>query len=373
MLPWTSELQEHYRQAVGFAQSELAQVGSVEHFDLDGWRRCARHGVMAITVPKEFGGRGESIADFVATMDGLGCGTNRLGLLFAISAHVFGAVEPICRAATDLQKRKYLPELASGRWVAAHGVTEPTGGSDIQSLQTTAERTQDGWRLNGIKHCITCAASASLHVIYARSGENALSCFLVEAGTPGVSAKPLQSCGLVGCGLGTVHLKDVLVPDENLLGQPGAGGALVQGSIERERACIWGFVVGAMQRDLDRAIDYAKSRHVGGKPISTRQAISHRIADMKLRLYVSRLLLYHVTMLKAANKRTPMEAALAKLYISESFVENSLGLLRVYGGNGYLFEGGVERSVRDALGGILFSGTNDVQRNIVASCLGLDA
>jgi alkylation response protein AidB-like acyl-CoA dehydrogenase len=265
----------------------------------------------------------------------------------------------------------YLPALARGEHIAAHSVTEPSGGSDIQDLKTAAERVDGGWRITGSKRCITCASAATLHVVYARTGPQSLSCFLVEAQTPGISVEPLASCGLVGCGLGAVRFDNVFVPGENMVGKPGAGGALFQGSIERERACIWGFVVGAMRRDLEQAVEYANSREIGGAPIASRQAVAHRIADMKVRLDTSRLLLYRAAEAKAAGQRIPLEAAAAKLYISESFVENSITLVRTFGGSGYLAETGVEQSVRDALGGLLFSGTNDIQRNIIAAYLGL--
>ncbi len=146
---------------------------------------------------------------------------------------------------------------------------------------------------------------------------------------------------------------------------------LFQGAIERERACIFGFVLGAMQKELELAVNYANQRVVGGKAIAGYQAVSHRIADMKVRLDISRLLLYQAAALKAQDKRAPSESAVAKLFISESFVQNSLDLIRIHGGNGFLMENGIESFLRDALGTIIFSGTSDIQRNIIAAQLGV--
>jgi alkylation response protein AidB-like acyl-CoA dehydrogenase len=367
-----SEAQTSWRQrAREFATRELAGAPP-EGFDREGWGRCAAFGALGVTVPAGYGGQGGTLAEFVAVMEGLGHATRRLGLLFAVSAQVFGAVEPIRTAGTEDQKRRWLPRLVSGEWVAAHGVTEPAGGSDVSSLSTRAEPAPDGWILRGTKHCITCGAVADLHVVYARTPAGSLGCFVVEPGTPGVTMRPLHPAGLHGCGLGQVAFDGVPVPAANLVGKPEAGAALFQGAIERERACIWGFVLGAMERELELAVQYANERVVGGRPIGQHQAVAHRVADMRVRLEVSRLVLYHATALKAQGRRAPLEAALAKLVLSESFLENSLDLVRLHGGNGYLAEGGVEQFLRDALGGVLFSGTNDVQRNIIAAHTGVN-
>jgi len=368
----TDRQQEIQQQAIEFAQRELTGDAGPDHFDRDGWERCGRFGAMGVTVPETYGGKGESLAEFVAMMEGLGYASRRLGLLFAINAHVFGAVEPIRHAGTPEQQARHLPKLASGEWVAAHGVTEPEGGSDPAALQTTAARTDDGWVLHGVKHCITCASHADFHVVYARIAEGGgLGCFLIEPGTPGITLRPQPAVGLTGCGLGQISYEQVKIPGKNMLGDAGSGSMVFQGSIERERACIFGFVVGAMRRELELAIEYANTRSVGGQAIAGHQAISHRIVDMATRLEAARLLLYQVTERKARGMRAPLQAAMTKLLASESFLENSVDLMRVFGGNGFMTEGGVEQFTRDALGGILFSGTSDIMRNIVAAHLGL--
>jgi alkylation response protein AidB-like acyl-CoA dehydrogenase len=341
-------------------------------FDREGWRRLAQFGALGVTVPAAYGGQGASLAEFVALMEGLGYGTRRQGALFAVNAQVFGAIEPIRVAGTEAQKQRWLPPLVRGDWIAAHGVTEPEGGSDPSHLTTVAERADGGWSIRGVKHCITCAAAADCHVVYARTTPGRLGCFVVEPGTPGVSVRPLHPAGLIGCGLGQVTFDGVAVPGENLLGQPEAGATIFQGAIERERACIFGFVLGAMERELDLAVRHANERQVAGQPIARHQAVAHRIADMKVRLELSRLVLYHVTALKAEGRRAPLEAALTKLFLSESYLQNSLDLMRLFGGNGFVSEGGVEQFVRDALGGVLYSGTSDLQRNIIAAATGLD-
>jgi alkylation response protein AidB-like acyl-CoA dehydrogenase len=340
-------------------------------FDRDGWQRLAELGALGVTAAPAYGGQGATLNEFVALMEGLGYGTRRQGTLFAVNAQVFGAVEPIRLAGTEAQKQRWLPPLVRGEWIAAHGVTEPEGGSDISRLATVAERADGGWLIRGVKHCITCATAATFHVVYARTAADRLGCFVIEPGTPGVSVRPLHPAGLKGCGLGQVTFDRVAVPGENLIGLPEAGATLFQGAIERERACIFAFVLGAMERELELAIHHANERHSGGQPIARHQAVSHRVADMKVRLELSRLLLYHVTALKAEGRRAPLEAAMTKLFLSESSLQNSLDLMRLFGGNGFVSEGGVEQFVRDALGGVLYSGTSDLQRNIIAAHCGL--
>src|SRR5690606_19365954 len=232
------------------------------------------------------------------------------------------------------------------------------GGSDLGNMSTTARKAGNRWIIDGIKKYTTCGAGADLHIVYAKMDDPEryrLSCFLVEPNTPGMTVRHLPASGLDGSGLSEVTYENVSVPEENIIGRPGSGAMLFQGSIERERACIFGFVAGAMRRQLDIAVQYANDRVVGGRPIGGYQAVAHRIADMKVRLDASRLLLYQVTALKSAGKRAPTEAAVAKLFISESFLTNSLDLCRIHGGNGFLLENGIEAYLRDALGTIIFS------------------
>ena len=360
--------------AIEFARAQLTTGEVNPAFDHDGWKKCASFGAMGVTIPTEYGGRGQALDEFVAMMEGLGYGSRRMGCLTAVSAHVFGVVEPLNVAGTDDQKRRYLRKLATGEWVGAHSVTEPQAGSDLNGMITTATADGDFYVINGQKRYTTCGAGADFHVVYARMDDPTryrLSCFMLEPGTKGMTVRPLPASGLAGSGLSEVTYENVRVPAGNLLGKPGSGSTLFQGSIERERACIFGATLGSMERELELAVEYANKREVSGNKIGHYQAISHRIADMKVRLEASRLLLYQVTSLKSRGKRAPLEAAIAKLYVSDAFVQNSLDLIRIHGGNGFVNEGGVEGYLRDSLGGIIFSGTNDIQRNIIAANLGL--
>ena len=171
--------------------------------------------------------------------------------------------------------------------------------------------------------------------------------------------------------MGELVFQDCFVPEENRLGAEGSGAKIFNHSMEWERSCILASHVGAMERQLEECIAYARERQQYGQPIGKFQSVANRIADMKVRLETARLILYKVAWLKKTGKPAVMEAALAKLYLSEAFVQSSLDAIRIHGGYGYMTEFEVERDLRDAVGGTLYSGTSDIQRNIIARLLGL--
>jgi alkylation response protein AidB-like acyl-CoA dehydrogenase len=259
-----------------------------------------------------------------------------------------------------------------------HGMSEPDSGSDAYSLRTRAERRDGGYVLNGSKMFVTNAPVADLAVIFATvdpsKGMWGVTGFLVERGTPGLTvSRDLQKMGLRTAPMGEVILEDCLVPEENRLGAEGIGTRIFNHSMEWERACILGSHVGAMERQLEECIRYARERYQFGQPVGKFQSVANRIADMKVRLETARLILYRIAWHATRNigQPAPMDAALAKLYISEAFVQSSLDAIRIHGGYGYMTEFEVERDLRDAIGGTLYSGTSDIQRNIIARLLGL--
>jgi alkylation response protein AidB-like acyl-CoA dehydrogenase len=309
-------------------------------------------------------------------MEGLGYGSRDNGLIFAMNAQLWSVQMPILTFGSEAQKRKYLPGLCNGDLIGMHGMSEPDSGSDAYSLRTRAERRDGGYVLNGSKMFVTNAPVADLAVIFATvdpaKGMWGITGFLVERGTPGLTvSRDLQKMGLRTAPMGEVILEDCLVPEENRLGAEGIGTRIFNHSMEWERACILGSHVGAMERQLEDCIRYARERYQFGQPIGKFQSVANRIADMKVRLETARLILYRVAWQKKIGEPAPMDAALAKLYISESFVQSGLDAIRIHGGYGYMTEFEVERDLRDAIGGTLYSGTSDIQRNIIARLLGL--
>lgn len=340
------------------------------------WQQCADFGVLGLPFAEEYGGAAADILTTMLVMEGLGYGGKDNGLLFALNAQMWAVQHPISEFGTAEQKARWLPGLIRGELIGAHGMSEPDSGSDAYSLRTRAEKCNGDYQLNGTKTFVTNAPVCDLAVVFATTapekGSWGISAFVVERGTPRFSVgKNMAKMGLGTAPMGELILQDCLVPASNRLGPEGVGAHLFNSAMEWERACILGAHVGAMERQLEECIAYARTRKQFGQPIGKFQNVSNRVAEMKVRLETARLLLYKTAWLKKQGKPAQMEAAMAKLYLSEVFVESSLDAIRIHGGYGYMSEFETERDLRDAIGGNLYSGTSHIQRNIIARYLGL--
>lgn len=377
---WSEEQLTFKRAVVEFAQKEL-NTGLLERdrrseFSRENWHKCARFGLQGLPIPEAYGGTRTDILTTMLVMEGLGYGCRDNGLIFALNAQMWSVQLPILDFGTEAQKKKFLPGLCSGALIGAHGMTEPDSGSDAYSLRTRAGRVDGGYVLNGNKMFVTSAPTADLAVIFATvdpaKGRWGITAFVVEKGTPGFDVGgDMEKMGLRTAPLGELILRDCFIPEENRLGPEGAGASIFNSSIEWERSCILASHVGAMERQLEVSVRYARERRQFGQAIGRFQSIGNRIADMKVRLETARLILYKVAWLKKMEQPATLEAAIAKLYLSESFVESSLNAISVHGGYGYMAESEIERDLRDAIGGTIYSGTSDIQRTIIARLLGL--
>lgn len=375
-----SEAQRHLRsRAVEFARTELATdrlgPGGAGGFSRDAWLACARFGIQGLVVPAEYGGSGLDPLSLTVAMEGLGYGCADNGLLFALGAQICSIEAPLVRFGTPEQKARYLPGLCSGATIGAHAMTEASSGSDAFSLSTTAVLDGDDYVLDGSKCFITAAPLADVVLVFARTspagGFAGLSAFLVERGTPGLEIGPtMPMMGLQGAPLGTVTLSGCRVPATQMLGRRGSGFAIFNHSMEWERSHILACAVGAMQRQLERAIEHVRTHREGdGGELS--QALAHRIVDLELRVRTSRLVLHEVAWLRSQGRPAGAESALAKLWVSESWFAANLDVLAVHGGAGDLEEVGLTRELRDSVASRIYSGTSDIQRNIVAARLGI--
>jgi alkylation response protein AidB-like acyl-CoA dehydrogenase len=368
------------RAAIEFSRSELnGDVIRRDHdeaFWEEGWKRCARFGVLSMPVPTEYGGLGLGITEVIAVMEGLGYGSRDQGLLFSINAHLWTNTLPILAYGTEEQKRKYLPALSSGELIGANGASEPDAGSDIFSMRTRAEKQGDRYILNGAKTFVSNAPVAGLFTVYAtvdpRLGAMGITAFLVERGTPGLAvARGLQKMGLRTSPMAEVVLDSCAVPAANRLGREGRGAAVFESSMEWERGCILANYLGMMRRQLETCIEYVRARKQFGKSIGKFQSVANRVVNMKVRLDTCRPLVYRIGWLKERNQPAMLEAAVAKLYVSECLVSSCQDALQIHGGYGYMVEQGIERELRDALGSTLYSGTSEIQRNLIAKGLGI--
>jgi alkylation response protein AidB-like acyl-CoA dehydrogenase len=345
-------------------------------FSRAAWQACAEFGVQGLAVPPEYGGSGAGLRTTMATMEGLGLGCLDNGLLFSLNAQMWSVQTPIARFGSQEQKARYLPGLCAGKLIGAHGMTEPGSGSDAFSLETRAERSGDAYVLSGRKTFITLAPVADLAVVFATVdpalGASGVTAFVVERGTPGFEiGRTEEKMGLNTSPMGDLVFNDCELPARQRLGPEGAGAAIFNSSMEWERAAILSVCVGSMERELLRCIRYAKERRQFKQPIGKFPAVANRVADMKVRLEASRGLLARVAALKDAGRPAYLEAAIAKLYISEAWVQSSLDAQQVYGAFGYMVDNGIERQIRDSLASRIYSGTSDIQRLVIARWLGL--
>lgn len=376
-----SDEQRAFRdEVVRFAERELGgdliARDSESTFDAKAWQRCAEFGIQGLPFAKEYGGQGADPLSVMIAMEALGYGCRDNGLIFSINAQMWACMTPIARYGTEAQKCRYLPGLCDGSLIAAHAMSEPGSGSDAFALAMTAERRGDTHVLNGSKIFSTNAPVADVFVVFAtidRSlGFAGLCAFLVDRQTPGLEiGRPVHKMGLRTSPMSELFFDECAVPVEALLGRAGAGMAMFNASMEWERSCILASTVGTMQRQLERTISYARERKQYGQPIGKFQAVSHRIVDMALRLETARLLTYRLGWLMNQGKAKALDSALAKLHLSECFVQSGLDALHLHGGYGYMTESELEREVRDAIGSKIYSGTSDIQRNIAARGLGL--
>ena len=377
---WTEEQQQFRSSVIEFCRGELGkELSERDHqgsFPAGDWVKCAQFGILGLPVPEAYGGSDASPTTIVAALEAMGYGCADNGLLFSLNAQMWACEYPLVRFGNEDQKRRYLPVMCDGSLIAAHGMSEPSSGSDAFSLTMSAEKRDGCYVLRGSKTFVTNAPMAGLFVVFARVGNKkgfgGLTCFLVERDTPGLSVgSPLHKMGLRTSPMSELFFDDCEVSDRQVLGRPGAGMVVFTAAMERERSLILACTVGSMQRLLEQAISYARGREQFGQPIGKFQAVSHRIVEMKLRLETARLLLYRLAWLMESGKDTALDSALTKLHLSDCYVRSSLDALHVHGGYGYMTEYGLEREHRDAIGSQLYSGTSDIQKNLVARLLGV--
>jgi alkylation response protein AidB-like acyl-CoA dehydrogenase len=376
----TDEQQELRRSIAEFGSRHLGDGlldrDPAHEFAVQDWKRCAEFGIQGLPVPEEYGGGAADPLTIAIALEALGYGCADNGLLFSLNAQMWSAEIPLVRFGTHTQKLRYLPGLCDGSIIGVQGVTEAGTGSDALAMTTRAHRDGDGYVLNGAKTFITNAPVADMFVVFAvtdpASGFAGLSALLVERGTPGLSVgQPFRKMGLRTSPMSELVFSDCRVPEECRLGPEGAGMAIFNASMEWERIFILATAVGTMQRQVERCIAYARERHQFGQPIAAFQAVSHKIVDMKVRCDTARLLLYQTAWLKGRKRSLPLESAMTKLYLSDCFVASSMDALQIHGAYGYMEESGLERDVRDALGSRIYSGTSQIQHNLIARSLGL--
>jgi L-prolyl-PCP dehydrogenase len=377
---WSDQQRELFAAVDRFAKEQL-QYDIIENdrkaiFNRDAWNKCAAFGVHGLPVSEEYGGLAQDPLTTVGALERLGYGCKDNGLLFSINAHMWTAIIPLVFNGSEAQKKKFLPGLVDGSLIGGNAMSEPNSGSDAFALSTTAVKNGPKYILNGSKIFITNGPIADLLLVFAATdkskGAAGISAFLVEKDFPGLDlSHKIEKMGIRTAPMGEVFFEDCEVPEENRLGPEGAGSWMFTRSMTWERGSILAAHVGTMQRLLETCIRYANERKQGGQSIGKYQQIATKIVEMKMRLERSRLALYRYGWTMSHRKAVYMEAALTKLEISESWIKCCEDALQIHGGYGYMVEYEMERELRDSLASKLYSGTSEIQRNIVASLLGL--
>ena len=370
---WTPEMRDRYDELIRAARER--SVPATTHYTREEWRWCAGLGLLGLSVPESHGGSGLDALCTASAMEAFGYGYADMGLVFAAAAHLFACAMPIAEHGTAETRQQVLPRLCDGRWIAGNAATEDEAGSDLTSLTTKAVRTADGYRISGEKSFVSNGPVADVFVVYATTdpalGFLGVSAFVVERDRPGVTVgPPMAKTALSRCPAGRLYLSDTPVPVSARLGAEGQGAAIFQSSMRWERSCLFAGYIGLMDRLVERCVAHARERRQFGVPIGSFQAVRHRIADMKLRVEAARLLLYRA----CARQDAPdalLGAALAKTAVSEAAVRTALDATQVFGAAAFTGGSYEEHALLSALPSTVFSGTSEMQREIIAKELGL--
>ena len=364
-----------------FAENEvkpLAQeVDETEHFPEENVAKMQKLGFMGIPVPKEFGGQGCDVLTYIMLVEELAkvCATTSV----VVSGHTSLCIDPIMTYGTPEQKEKYVVPLAKGELLGAFALTEPGAGTDAQGVQTKAVLDGDEWVLNGSKCFITNGWYADVYIVIAITDivedkrgrkQKRFSAFIVEKDTPGFTfGVKEKKMGIRGSATYELIFQDCRIPKDAILGPRGKGFPIAMHTLDGGRIGIAAQALGIAEGALDITIDYVKERKQFGRPIAAQQNTGFQIADMAARIEAAKLLVYKAAMAKETQKSYGFEAAMAKLFASETAMAVTTKCVQLFGGYGYIREYDIERMMRDAKITEIYEGTSEVQRMVISGAL----
>ena len=326
-------------------------------------------GLMGVFIPEEYGGGGMDTISYCVALEEIARAEAALAAVLSVNNSL--DCYPIFAFGDERQKRTYLPELAGGRKIGCYCLTEPTAGSDAGALRTTARDAGPEWVLNGTKIFVTNGIEAHVLIIYARTDPgphgHGISAFIAEKGDPGLSVGKVEhKLGIRASSTCEIVLEDCRLPQHRLLGERGNGFRIALATLDGGRIGIAAQALGIARASMEDAIAYAKERHQFGRPIAAFQANQWKIADMATRIQAARLLTYRAAWVRDQGRRHTSEAAMAKLYASETAMWAATQAVQMYGGYGYVQDYPVERHFRDAKITEIYEGTSEVQRLVIA-------
>ncbi len=359
-----------------FAEKEIAPVAKeldkTGEYPIKILEKMAKLGLLGIVIPTEYGGAGLDIISYAIVVEEISKKCASTGVI--TSVHNSLVSYPIMKYGTDEQKKKYLPILAKGEKIGAFAGTEPNAGSDLGAMQTKAVLKGDHYVINGDKTFITSGDHAGIFIVFAvtdkEAGSKGISAFIVESDTPGFKVGSLfDKMGINANHVTELIFENMKVPKENILGKEGDGFKIALGTLDGGRIGIAAQAVGIAQAALDESIAYSKQRQQFGRPIAKFQAIQWMIAEMATRIEAARYLVLNAAYQKDKGERFSKEAAMAKLFASETAMECVIKGLQVHGGYGYTKEYTIERLFRDAKITEIYEGTSEVQKMVIAGSL----
>lgn len=340
-------------------------------FSHDAWKELAAAGLTGLPVPRQYSGQGADAQTIVTILAALGETCTDNGLMFALGAHLWACTDPIARFGDDQQRQRWLPGLCDGSLIGAHAATEPEAGSAAATIRTTAMPATDGWLLNGEKTFVTNASVADVFLVTAvtdaRRGWLGISAFLVPRTAPGLTIGPvIEKAGLRTATMASLTLRECRLQPAALLGPLGGGMAMFTATMTHERAFILAPIVGVLRRLATQCTAYARQRRQDGTPIAHFGGVARRLAELRLRAETAELLAHKVAWLADQQQLGPDHAAMVKLHLSEAFAASAADAVQIHGGYGYTTAAELERMTRDAMGALLYSGTSDIQRTVIA-------
>lgn len=384
MQPWQDpEIEEIRQKYFQFTKENLSGDTTKRDregdFSLERWKKVTDFGFLKLLMPASLGGSEGPVTHAVAAMEGLGQGSMDGGFNYALCNQLCGLQVTLNIFASDQLKSQYLPDLMTGKSLAAYGFTEQTSGSDAYSMETTAIEEEDGFRLTGTKCYITNAPFANLVLVFAKTSQTrnpfALTAFLVDMDWEGAShGQEYDKMGLRTVRMGELIFKNVLVPKSHVVGVKGGGLRVLTESTLWERAILIATALGPMARGLEACVERTKTRTQFDKPIGSFQQISAKVANMIMRYKLSRQTIYDIAS-KIGNGTSlqphAQDAAIAKLFVSDNFINFELDAMQIFGVRGYLLESFSQQDLRDSLSFNIWAGTSETLRNTIAKLAGL--
>ena len=359
-----------------FAEKEVAPIAAEldkkEEYPTKTLQKMAKLGLLGIIIPPEYGGAGLDTIAYATVVEEISRKCASTGVV--TSVHNSLVAWPIMKYGTDEQKKKYLPILAKGEKIGAFAGTEPNAGSDLAAMQTTAKLKGNKYIINGDKTFITSGPKAGIIIVFAvtdkEAGSRGISAFIVEDTYKGYKVGSIfEKLGINASKTSELIFENMEVPKENLLGKEGEGFKIALSTLDGGRIGIAAQAVGIAQAALDESIEYSKQRVQFGEPIANKQAIQWKIADMATKIEAARFLVYNACQVKDGGQRFSKEAAMAKLFASETAMAAVIDAVQIHGGYGYTKEYTVERLFRDAKITEIYEGTSEVQRMVIAASL----